>query len=64
LSYYTSTRYAGGNKTSKQTPIDIIPLYVKVGSIIYIGPSVQYTEEKKWDNLKIRIYPGANGKLK
>ncbi|HEX6428292.1 MAG TPA: DUF5110 domain-containing protein, partial [Niastella sp.] len=25
--------------------------------------SVQYEEEKKWDNLEIRIYPGANGKF-
>jgi len=28
-----------------------------------IGPAVQYAEEKKWDNLKIRVYPGADGKF-
>ena len=38
-------------------------MYVKAGSIIPIGPSVQFAEEKKWDNLEIRIYPGANGKF-
>lgn len=59
--FWTGERLNGGNKVSKETPIDIIPLYVKAGSIIPIGPSVQYALEKKWDNLDIRIYPGANG---
>jgi alpha-D-xyloside xylohydrolase len=59
--FWTGEKLAGGSKANKQTPIDIIPLYVKAGSIIPIGPSVQYAEEKKWDNLELRIYPGANG---
>ncbi len=45
----------------KETPIDIIPLFVKAGSIIPFGPEVQFATEKKWDNLEIRIYDGANG---
>jgi alpha-D-xyloside xylohydrolase len=61
--FWTGEKSSGGNKVTKQTPIDIIPLYVKAGSIIPMGPNVQYAEEKKWDNLEIRIYPGANGKF-
>jgi alpha-D-xyloside xylohydrolase len=61
--FWTGEKISGGNKVTKQTPLDIIPLYVKAGSIIPFGPSVQYAEEKKWDNLEIRIYPGANGKF-
>jgi hypothetical protein len=61
--FWTGEKSSGGNKVTKQTPLDIVPLYVKAGSIIPIGPSVQYAEEKKWDNLEIRIYPGANGKF-
>lgn len=61
--FWTGEKSSGGNKATKQTPIDIIPLYVKTGSIIPMGPSVQYSTEKKWDNLEIRIYPGANGKF-
>jgi alpha-D-xyloside xylohydrolase len=34
---------------------------VKAGTIIPIGPRVQYSTEKKWDNLEIRVYPGADG---
>jgi len=36
-------------------------LYVKAGSILPVGPSVQYAEEKKWDELEIRVYAGADG---
>lgn len=61
--FWTGEKLTGGNKVKKETPFDIIPLYVKAGSVIPIGPGVQYAEEKKWDNLEIRIYPGANGKF-
>ena len=33
-----------------------MPLYIKTGSILPIGPKVQYAEEKNWSNLEIRIY--------
>lgn len=50
----------GGSELTVNTPIDQIPLFVRAGSIIPWGPKVQYAQEKKWDNLEIRIYPGAN----
>jgi alpha-D-xyloside xylohydrolase len=61
--FWTGEKIKGGQEISKQAPIDVIPLYVKAGSILPIGPDVQYAEEKKWDNLEIRIYPGADGKF-
>ncbi len=59
--FWTGEKLRGGKTVRKETPIDIIPLYIKAGSIIPLGPIVQYAEEKKWDDLEIRIYPGANG---
>ncbi len=59
--FLTGQKYTGGQTVKKETPIDIIPLYVKAGSIIPVGPEVQYATEKKWDNLEIRVYDGANG---
>jgi len=59
--FWTGEKINGGKKVSKGTPIDIIPLYVRSGSIIPLGPKVQYATEKDWDNLEIRVYPGANG---
>jgi alpha-D-xyloside xylohydrolase len=59
--FWTGEKMEGGKKVSRATPLDIIPLYIKSGSIIPIGPKVQYSSEKNWDNLEIRVYPGADG---
>jgi alpha-D-xyloside xylohydrolase len=61
--FWTGEKVTGGQTLSKETPIDIIPLYVKAGTILPIGPKVQYATEKKWDNLEIRVYEGANGEF-
>ena len=42
------------------TKLNTIPLFVCEGSIIPVGPEVQYTGEKPWDELEIRVYPGRN----
>ncbi|EHQ25313.1 glycoside hydrolase family 31 protein [Mucilaginibacter paludis] len=59
--FWTGEKFSGGQKVSKQTPLDIIPLYVKAGSVLPFGPAVQFASEKKWDNLEIAVYPGADG---
>jgi alpha-D-xyloside xylohydrolase len=61
--FWTGEKFTGGQIQKKETPLEIIPLYVKAGSVLPIGPKVQYATEKKWDNLEIRIYEGANGEF-
>jgi alpha-D-xyloside xylohydrolase len=61
--FWTGEKLSGSKKVTKETPFDIIPLYIKAGAILPIGPAVQYAEEKKWDELEVRIYPGADGKF-
>ena len=61
--FWTGEKLAGGKTVVKETPLDIMPLYVKAGSILPIGPEVQYATEKKWDELEIRVYTGANGEF-
>lgn len=63
IDFWTGEKFYSGQKIIKEVPIDIIPLFVKAGSIIPFGPKVQYATEKKWDNLEIRIYPGADGEF-
>ena len=63
IDFWTGEMIKGRQIITKETPIDIMPLYVKAGSIIPIGPDVQYAEEKEWDNLEIRIYEGADGEF-
>jgi alpha-D-xyloside xylohydrolase len=59
--FWTCEKLNGGQEVEKETPIDIMPLYVKAGSIIPLGPFQQYTYEKKLDTLEVRIYEGADG---
>jgi alpha-D-xyloside xylohydrolase len=61
--FWTGEKHIGGQMVIKETPIEIIPLYVKAGSILPIGPEVQYAAGKKWDTLEIRIYSGADGEF-
>ena len=61
--FWTGEVLNGGQVVTKEVPIDIIPLYVRAGSIVPFGPKVQYSTEKKWNNLEIRIYPGADGEF-
>ncbi|MDR2815077.1 MAG: DUF5110 domain-containing protein [Prevotellaceae bacterium] len=63
VDFWTGDKYSGGQHIAKETPLDILPVYVKTGSIIPFGHKVQYATEKSWDNLEIRIYTGANGKF-
>ncbi len=59
--FYTNELLDGGKTLMRPCPISEIPVYVKAGSILPFGPEVQYSTEKPWNHLEIRIYPGANG---
>ncbi len=63
IDFWTGTVHTGGQTINKETPLDILPLYLKAGSILPFGPDVQYATEKKWDDLELRIYPGADGEF-
>ena len=59
--FWTDEKHEGGKEITKETTLDVIPLYVKAGSIIPVGPQVQYATEKPWDHLELKVYAGANG---
>ena len=61
--FLTNEKINGGQLVNTNTPIDEIPMYVKAGSIIPFGPDVQYSTEKKWANLQVKIYPGADAEF-
>ena len=63
IDFWTGEVQDGGREITRETPVDIIPLYVKAGAIIPVGPAVQFATEKPWDDLQLRIYPGANGEF-
>ena len=41
--------------------METLPLFIRPGSIIPLGPFLQYSSEKPADPIELRIYPGADG---
>ncbi|PTX92191.1 glycoside hydrolase [Verrucomicrobia bacterium LW23] len=58
--FWTNERVTGGATQSMDCPLDRFPLYVRAGSIVPMGPDIQYATEKADAPWQIRIYPGAN----
>ena len=59
--FWTNKSFKGGQNVTLETQLDRVPMFVRAGSILPLGPEMQYVGEKAWDNLEIRVYPGANG---
>ena len=59
--YWTNQRYQGGRDVTIQTSLARVPMFIRAGSILPLGPEMQYVGEKSWEHLELRIYPGANG---
>ncbi|HEV2136380.1 MAG TPA: TIM-barrel domain-containing protein [Terracidiphilus sp.] len=60
--FWTGRQTSGGKEITAPAPLDRIPLDVRAGSIIPLGPAIEYAGEKT-DPIELRIYPGANGEF-
>jgi alpha-D-xyloside xylohydrolase len=58
--FETFKQFNGGQVVNTNAPLERVPLFVKAGSIIPVGPEIQYTGEKKADTLTLYIFPGQN----
>jgi alpha-D-xyloside xylohydrolase len=63
IDFWTGKRLEGGRSVTAAAPLDILPLYVRAGSIVPMGPYLEYATEKPADTIELRIYPGADGKF-
>jgi len=61
--FWTGERREGGKWIEREVPIDIMPIYVRAGSIVPMGPEVQYSTEKPADPIELRIYPGEDAEF-
>jgi len=59
--FWTGAAVNGGRAYDVPSPIDRMPLYIRAGSILPLGPDLQYAAEKSADPIELRIYSGANG---
>jgi alpha-D-xyloside xylohydrolase len=59
--FWTGKSTSGGQSIVADAAIDTMPLMVRAGSIVPMGPLVQYATEKPADPIELRVYPGADG---
>ncbi|MBS1503871.1 MAG: DUF5110 domain-containing protein, partial [Bacteroidetes bacterium] len=59
--FQTGKKLQGGRTIDAKAPVEVMPLYVRAGSIIPMGPEVEYATQKTNKPTEVRIYPGANG---
>ncbi len=57
---YSGDYIFGGHKLIVDAPYERMPLFVKEGSIIPVGPEIQYTDEKTGDPITLFVYSGRN----
>ena len=58
--FYTGEKIEGGRRITVDAPYERIPLYVRAGSIIPMGPDMEWTDEKPLEEVTLMVYPGAN----
>jgi alpha-D-xyloside xylohydrolase len=59
--FWTGRRVEGGKAIDVEAPLDRLPLFVRAGSLIPLGPDLEWTAEKPPDPIELRIYRGADG---
>jgi alpha-D-xyloside xylohydrolase len=58
--FYTGIYIMGGHRIQADAPYEQIPLFVKEGSIIPVGPEIRFTDEKPADTITLFVYTGRN----
>jgi alpha-glucosidase (family GH31 glycosyl hydrolase) len=59
--FWTEERVDGGREIDRAVDLETMPLHVRAGAIVPMGPIRQYVDEPVDAPLRVTIYPGANG---
>jgi alpha-D-xyloside xylohydrolase len=63
FNFWTGETSPAGQQVEAAAGVETLPLFVRPGSIIPLGPLLQYSSEKPADPIELRIYRGADGKF-
>ena len=58
--FWTGSIVNGGITNNISAPLSKIPIHIRAGSIVPMGPEIQYATERA-DTIELRIYPGKDG---
>lgn len=56
--FWTGRPYQGGQSVTVEAPLDTIPLFVRGGSLIPMGPDVLHADQRPLDEITLHVYPG------
>jgi alpha-glucosidase len=59
--FWTNRRFEGGTMVSTESPLDIVPMFVRGGAIIPKAPAMNYVNEKPRNPVTFEIYPDKKG---
>ena len=59
--FYSGKYYEGGQDIIAAAPYERMPLFVKAGSVIPVGPDITYALQRNDKAFKVYVYGGANG---
>ena len=61
--FYTGRHIAGGQRLSVDAPYSRMPLYVREGSIVPVGPAMEWSDEKQADDILLAVYAGRDARF-
>lgn len=61
--FWTGTRLPGDQTVQASAPLERIPLYIRAGSVVPLGPEIEYAEQDQEGPIELRIYGGASGRF-
>ncbi len=61
--FWTGERHEGAREIVRKVDLETIPIYIRAGAVLPLGPVKQFTGEKVDEPLELRIYPGAPGSM-
>ena len=59
--FWTGASQQGGREILTSAPLNRIPLFVRAGSILPLGPEIEYADEKPAGPIDLRVYRGVDG---
>ena len=59
--FWTGEKVQGGQELEVDAPLEKLPLFMRAGSIVPLGPEIEYAGQKPGDPIEVRVYRGADG---
>jgi alpha-D-xyloside xylohydrolase len=59
--FWTEKPLRGGRTVESAAPVNTIPVFVRAGSILPLGPVEQYVDQMPESPIELRVYPGSDG---